>query len=123
MIRTVLLDLSQTATISASVQMGTQVLRHLDKVTNLHNRVVEQARFVVLKSPDIPSILIETGFISNPREEKNLIDPHYQEKMARAIVSGLNRYFWEYPPRGTRLEFLTDETQASAQKQKQRRRS
>lgn len=120
MIRTVLLDLSQTATISASVQMGTQVLRHLDKVTNLHNRVVEQARFVVLKSPDIPSILIETGFISNPREEKNLIDPHYQEKMARAIVSGLNRYFWEYPPRGTRLEFLTDETQGSAQKQRRR---
>jgi N-acetylmuramoyl-L-alanine amidase len=123
MIRSVLLDLSQTATISASLEMGTQVLHHLGQVTRLHNRKVEQARFVVLKSPDIPSILIETGFITNPREEKNLTDPHYQEKMARAIVSGLKRYFWEYPPRGTRLEFLTDETRVKAPKHQQRKRS
>ena len=105
-IRTVLLDLSQTATISASVQMGTEMLHHLDKVTNLHNNVVEQARFVVLKSPDIPSVLVETGFISNPREEKNLSNPGYQERVTGAIFAGVTRYFWDHPPHGTRLEAL-----------------
>ncbi len=106
-IRTVLLDLSQTATINSSVQMGTQLLHHLDKVTNLHNNSVEQARFVVLKSPDIPSVLIETGFITNPREEQNLSNPAYQSRLALAIFQGLKRYFWEHPPQGTRLESLS----------------
>ena len=105
-IRTVLLDLSQTATIGASLQMGSRVLRGLDSVTTLHNQHVEQARFVVLKSPDIPSILIETGFISNPREEKNLNSPAYQARLTQAIFQGLKGYFWEYPPHGTRVEAL-----------------
>ncbi|MFY7698578.1 MAG: N-acetylmuramoyl-L-alanine amidase [Legionella sp.] len=103
-IRTVLLDLSQTATINASLQMGSRVLEYLDNMTKLHNAKVEQARFVVLKSPDIPSILIETGFISNPHEEKNLIDPSYQMKMAQAIVKGLQRYFGDHPAQAINLQ-------------------
>lgn len=107
LIRTVLLDLSQTATISASLQMGNRLLQHLDKVTALHSSAVEQARFVVLKSPDIPSVLIETGFITNPREEKNLTSSLYQIQLTHAIFEGLKRYFWDNPPHGSRLEALT----------------
>lgn len=106
LVRTVLIDLSQTATIGASLHMGERVLRNLDRITNLHNRKVEQARFMVLKSPDIPSILIETGFISNPREESNLTSPRYQQQLTQAIFEGLKRYFWDYPPHGTRIEAL-----------------
>lgn len=105
-IRTVLLDLSQTATIGASLQMGSRVLRGLDTITTLHNNKVEQARFVVLKSPDIPSILIETGFISNPREERNLTSPAYQARLTQAIFQGLKGYFMTYPPHGSRLEAM-----------------
>ncbi len=107
-IRTVLIDLSQTATIGASVHMGGRVLKGLDKITNLHNNKVEQARFMVLKSPDIPSILIETGFISNPREERNLTSPAYQFQLTRAIFEGVKGYFWDYPPHGTRVEALAN---------------
>ena len=105
-IRTVLIDLSQTATIGASLQMGSRVLRQLDTITRLHNAKVEQARFMVLKSPDIPSILIETGFISNPREERNLTNPAYQTRLTQAIFNGIKAYFWEYPPHGTRVEAM-----------------
>ncbi len=106
LVRTVLIDLSQTATIGASLSMGDRVLRNLDKITNLHNQKVEQARFMVLKAPDIPSILIETGFISNPREERNLNSSLYQNRLTQAIFEGLKRYFWDYPPHGTRIEAL-----------------
>lgn len=105
-IRTVLIDLSQTATIEASLQMGSRVLRHLDTITRLHNAKVEQARFMVLKSPDIPSILIETGFISNPKEESNLTSPIYQARLTHAIFNGIKAYFWAYPPHGTRVEAM-----------------
>lgn len=105
-IRTVLLDLSQTATIGASLQMGNRVLQGLNTVTTLHNHHVEQARFVVLKSPDIPSILVETGFISNPREEQNLNSPAYQTRLTQAIFQGVKGYFLAYPPHGTRLEAM-----------------
>ncbi|MFZ4076392.1 MAG: N-acetylmuramoyl-L-alanine amidase [Legionellaceae bacterium] len=98
LIRTVLIDLSQTATITSGLHLGAEILRDLGKMTRLHNHRVEQARFVVLKSPDIPSILIETGFISNPSEERNLTNSRYQMRLARAILGGLKRYFWEYPP-------------------------
>ena len=108
LIRTVLLDLSQTATVSASLQLGEQVLRDLGRMTTLHNHKVEQARFVVLKSPDTPSILVETGFISNPHEAKNLTDPRYQARLTQAIFAGLKRYFWAYPPHGTRLEAMSN---------------
>ena len=105
-IRTVLIDLSQTATIGASVQIGSNVLDQLNKMTRLHHRRVEQARFVVLKSPDIPSILIETGFISNPVEENNLINPRYQQRLINAIFVGIKNYFWSHPPHGTRIEAM-----------------
>ncbi|MDP1603085.1 MAG: N-acetylmuramoyl-L-alanine amidase [Legionella sp.] len=107
LVRTVLIDLSQTATISASLHMGETVLRNLTTMTTLHNHKVEQARFMVLKSPDIPSILIETGFISNPREERNLTSSRYQARLTQSIFQGLKSYFWEYPPHGSRIEALT----------------
>lgn len=106
LVRTVLIDLSQTATIAASLNMGEQVLKNLNKITRLHNTKVEQARFMVLKSPDIPSILIETGFISNPREERNLTNSQYQMRLTYSIFEGLKRYFWEYPPHGSQIEAM-----------------
>jgi N-acetylmuramoyl-L-alanine amidase len=106
-IRTVLIDLSQTATISASLNMGKSVLSNLDKMTTLHSKKVEQARFMVLKSPDIPSVLIETGFISNPREERNLTSPYYQSRLTKAIFKGIKTYFWNYPPYGSRIEAMS----------------
>jgi N-acetylmuramoyl-L-alanine amidase len=107
LVRTVLIDLSQTATIGASMQMGERVLHHMEPITALHNNKVEQARFMVLKSPDIPSILIETGFISNPREERNLTNSAYQTRLTQAIFQGLKRYFWDNPPGGTHIEALS----------------
>lgn len=104
LVRSVLLDLSQTATIRSSVQMGNQVLRQLSQITRLHNSHVDQARFMVLKSPDIPSVLVETGFISNPREARNLTDKRYQMRLAQAIFQGIQGYFSQYPPQGSRLE-------------------
>jgi len=101
MLRSVLIDLSQTATISDSLQAGSYVLRHIDRVTQLHHVRVEQAGFVVLKSPDIPSLLIETGFISNPREEMKLINPRYQTALALAIADGVKNYFADHPTPGT----------------------
>lgn len=92
-----LLDLSQTATINDSLKLGKAVLSHLGGINTLHKREVEQAGFAVLKSPDIPSILVETAFISNPDEERKLNDEAYQEKMAGAILSGIRRYFDSNP--------------------------
>ena len=106
LIRTVLLDLSQTATINAGLQIGDKVLYHLNQMTTLHHNKVEQARFMVLKSPDIPSVLVETGFISNPREEFNLTSPAYQTRLSSAIFEGVKRYFWDSPPHGTRIEAM-----------------
>lgn len=105
-VRSVLIDLSQTATINAGLQMGGRVLGQLNSFTNLHNNKVEQARFMVLKSPDIPSILVETGFISNPREERNLTSPAYQARLSQAIFQGVKAYFWDNPPHGTRIEAM-----------------
>jgi N-acetylmuramoyl-L-alanine amidase len=93
-----LLDLSQTATINDSLKLGKAVLNELGGINSLHKSAVEQAGFAVLKSPDIPSILVETAFISNPEEESRLTDNAYQEKMAKAIFSGIKRYFAKNPP-------------------------
>ena len=93
-----LLDLSQTATISDSLKLGKAVLGELGSINRLHKASVEQAGFAVLKAPDIPSILIETAFISNPDEERRLNDESYQEKMAEAIVLGIRKYFQANPP-------------------------
>lgn len=93
-----LLDLSLTATINDSLKLGKAVLTELGDVNALHKASVEQAGFAVLKAPDIPSILVETAFISNPDEEKRLKDSAYQEKMARAVLGGIKRYLARNPP-------------------------
>ena len=93
-----LLDLSQTATINDSLKLARAVLSELGEINTLHKNQVEQAGFAVLKSPDIPSILVETAFISNPEEESRLRSEHYQRKMADAIFSGIQSYFARNPP-------------------------
>lgn len=93
-----LLDLSQTATISDSLRLGQAVLGQMGEINALHKHTVEQAGFAVLKSPDIPSILVETAFISNPEEERKLNDPNFQARMADALLVGIKRYFASNPP-------------------------
>lgn len=93
-----MLDMSTTAQIKDSLKVGQAVLSHLGKVGKLHKPRVEQAGFAVLKAPDIPSILVETGFISNPEEESKLRDDDYQAKLADALMSGIRRYFERNPP-------------------------
>jgi N-acetylmuramoyl-L-alanine amidase len=94
-----LLDLSQTATIDHSLRLGNSVLGEIGQVNTLHKGKVEQASFAVLKSPDVPSILVETAFISNPDEEKRLNDEAYQDQLARAILAGIKRYLAKHPLR------------------------
>lgn len=98
MLARTLLDLSQTATINDSLKLGKAVLNEIGGINRLHKASVEQAGFAVLKAPDIPSILIETAFISNPEEERRLNDDAYQDKMAEAIISGIRKYFAKNPP-------------------------
>ncbi|MFT7773679.1 N-acetylmuramoyl-L-alanine amidase [Roseateles sp.] len=93
-----LLDMSTTAQIKDSLKLGGEVLGQIGKVGKLHKPRVEQAGFAVLKAPDIPSILVETAFISNPDEEKKLRDPDYQDKLVDALASGIARYFAKSPP-------------------------
>ncbi len=92
-----LLDLSQTATINDSLKLGKAVLTRIGEINTLHKGSVEQAGFAVLKSPDIPSILVETAFISNPEEERRLNDDGYREKLVEAIMSGVKKYFSTNP--------------------------
>jgi N-acetylmuramoyl-L-alanine amidase len=99
----VILDLAMTATLNHSLQLGDQVLKSMAGVSRLHNHRVEQAGFVVLKSPDMPSILVETGFISNPGEARKLRDPAHQKRLASAIFTGVKRHFERHPPDGTRI--------------------
>ena len=99
----VLLDLSMTATLSSSLDAGKYVLKNMGSVARLHKKQVEQAGFLVLKSPDIPSLLIETGFISNPKEARQLNSSKYQQRMANAIYDGLVQFYSEHPPVGTLL--------------------
>ena len=94
----VLFDLSTTAQINDSMKLGRSVLGEIGGINRLHKGSVEQAGFAVLKAPDIPSILIETAFISNPEEEAKLLDEAYQNKLADAIVTGIRRYFAKNPP-------------------------
>ena len=97
----VLLDLSQTASIEASMEVGGEVLKHFQKVGKVHKPAVQHAAFAVLRSPDIPSILVETAFISNPSEERKLRDVQHQEQLARAMLAGVRSYFNKHPPPGT----------------------
>jgi N-acetylmuramoyl-L-alanine amidase len=94
----VLLDLSTTAQINDSMKLGKAVLREISDINPLHRGAVEQAGFAVLKAPDIPSILIETAFISNPEEEAKLKDENYQDQMANAVIKGIRKYFAKNPP-------------------------
>ncbi len=97
----VLTDLSMTATLDASIGAGNRVLGSMGRIAHLHKRQVEQAGFAVLKSPDMPSILVETGFISNPGEAERLATRGYQRNMARAILEGVDAWFLSAPPPGT----------------------
>ena len=99
----VLTDLSVSATMDSSLRVGKHVLSSMSGITRLHSERVEQAAFVVLKSPDTPSILVETGFISNPKEAKRLASADYQQQMARAIFKGIDRHFRADPPPNTYL--------------------
>lgn len=101
LLATVLLDLSQGATLEASNAVAQNVLRSLARVGNVHKREVQRANFMVLRSPDVPSILVETAFISNPTEERNLKDAQHRRRLALAIRDGIKDYFAAAPPHGT----------------------
>lgn len=103
MLASVLLDLSQTASLEMSIDVADRVLAGLKSVGKVHKRQVQSAGFAVLKSPDVPSILVETAYISNPEEERKLRDRNYQTQLASAILQGLRNYFNEYAPEGTLL--------------------
>ncbi|MDH1622336.1 N-acetylmuramoyl-L-alanine amidase [Pseudomonas chengduensis] len=114
MLAGVLLDLSMTASLSSSLNVGQKVLSNMGGITPLHKRRVEQAGFMVLKSPDIPSILVETGFISNPNEAKKLHTASHQQALARSITTGVKQFFHENPPPGTYVAWLRDEGKIAA---------
>ncbi|MFO1466843.1 MAG: N-acetylmuramoyl-L-alanine amidase [Steroidobacteraceae bacterium] len=109
----VLLDLSQTAALNASQAAASSVLKRLDRVGEVRKRQVQQARFVVLKSPDIPSMLVETAYISNPGEEHRLRSREFRGRIAAAIRQGLRDYFYTNPPAGTRIAQLAAQKSAS----------
>ncbi len=103
LLREVLLDLSQTATREASFGIADNMLGELKRIGKTHKSSVQQAGFVVLKSPDIPSLLVETAFISNPAEENKLRDQRHQQALANAMLHGIRDYFAKHPPPGTRI--------------------
>jgi N-acetylmuramoyl-L-alanine amidase len=103
MVKEVLFDLSLTGTIESSLDIGSEILNQIKTVNRVHKKKVQQAGFAVLKAPNIPSVLIETAFISNPREEKNLRNASHQQKVARAITRGVSNYFQRKAPPGTWL--------------------
>ena len=105
-VASVLMDLSQGDTITSSDRAARLVLGELDRIGNVHKREVQSAGFMVLKSPDIPSMLVETAFISHPAEEIRLADPEHQQRLAEAIQNGLRTYFYNNPPPGTRVAQL-----------------
>ena len=109
MLAGVLTDLSMSGTLDTSLSLGTLVLEQIGGVARLHKKRVEQAGFAVLKSPDVPSLLIETGFISNPGEAERLATPAYQDKMARAIRRGIQSWFARQPPPGTLLAWQREQ--------------
>jgi N-acetylmuramoyl-L-alanine amidase len=108
MLAGVLLDLSMTASLSSSLNVGNKVLSNMGRITPLHKRRVEQAGFMVLKSPDMPSILVETGFISNPNEARKLASAGHQQALARSIVTGVRQFFQQNPPPGSYVAWQRD---------------
>jgi len=113
-LRGVLLDLTMTATMNDSLATGGRVLDQLGRINKLHKSSVEQAGFVVLKSPDIPSLLVETGFISNPREEALLKSSAHQAKLAQAVYNGIVAHFRQHPPPSSLLAWQRDQGRGSA---------
>lgn len=103
MVKEVLFDLSLTGTIESSLDIGGEILHQIKSVNRVHKKKVQQAGFAVLKAPNIPSVLFETAFLSNPREEKNLRSAAHQIKVAKAITRGVNKYFARKAPPGTWL--------------------
>src|SRR5690606_9056871 len=101
MLASVLLDLSMTASIASSLAAGEKIITAMSKVTHKHRTHVEKECFVVLKSPDIPSLLIETGYVTNPQDAADLDSAAHRKRLANAIVEGITDYFWEAPPRGS----------------------
>lgn len=120
MLAKVLLDLSQGATMGASVAVAEQVHNALSKLGPTHRNYVEKANFVVLRSPDVPSILVETAFISNPSEEARLKSPEHREKLAAAILDGVDQYFRATPPPGTLYAQNADRAREGARARAQR---
>jgi N-acetylmuramoyl-L-alanine amidase len=102
-LKAILFDLSQTGSLEASLDVGGRVLNRLTGLGRLHHAAVQRAAFAVLKSPDFPSILVETAFITNPEEEQKLVDPGHQERLAAGVLAGLRAYFLEAAPPGTLL--------------------
>jgi len=107
MLAGVLVDLSQTASKAASLEVGDRLLAEIARVGKVRKQKVQQAGFRVLKSPDIPSVLVETAFISNPQDESNLRSVQYQQRLAQALHSGIRAYFYTNPPAGTRIAALS----------------
>ena len=103
MVRSVLVDMSQSAVMGMSFDVGASVAKQLKAIGAMHRNYVQQAGFLVLKAPDVPSMLIETNYITNPRTAKLLMSPDYQELLAKAIFTGVDSYFDRYPPPGTQL--------------------
>ena len=99
----VLLDLSQNASLSASLEVGDKVAKQMGRVAKMHRKTVQHGGFLVLKSTDMPSILVETAFISNPAEERKLLDKRYQRRLANAILAGVRDYFYTNPPPDTQI--------------------
>tara|TARA_B100001057_G_scaffold496556_1_gene598325 strand:- start:7137 stop:8447 length:1311 start_codon:yes stop_codon:yes gene_type:complete len=101
----VLLDLSQKESLSVSLDVGARISREMSRVTNMHSKEIKQKSFLVLKAPDIPSILVETGFISNRADEKKLRNKKHQEKLASALVAGIKSYFYANPPPDSKIAY------------------
>lgn len=114
-VASVLMDLSQSASISASLDLGDRLLEQMSPSMRMHKREVMQAGFAVLKAPDIPSILMESAFISNPQEERLLKQREYQERIAGSVVDGVRDYFWANPVPGTRIARMVEEGERPGQ--------
>lgn len=114
MLAGVILDMSMNATIAASLQLGSTVLGSLAGITTLHQKRVEQAGFAVLKSPDVPSILVETGFISNARDSQRLVTARHQQAVADGLFDGLQRYFQKNPPMNSYIAWQQEQKKAQA---------
>ena len=114
MLAGVILDMSMNATIAASLQLGSTVLGSLAGITTLHQKRVEQAGFAVLKSPDVPSILVETGFISNARDSQRLVTARHQQAVADGLFEGLQRYFQKNPPLNSYIAWQQEQKKSQA---------